>query len=397
MNQFIPFALPDIGEQEIAEVVDSLRSGWLTTGPKTKRFERDFAEFLGEEIEAISVNSATSGLHLALEALGIGPGDEVITTPYTFTATAEVIRYLGANPVFVDINPETLNIDSAKIEAAITPHTKAIIPVHVAGLACDMASILKIARKRGLKVVEDAAHALPTTYQGKLIGSLESDATVYSFYATKTLATGEGGMLVTRNPEIAARCRVMRLHGISRDAFDRYRSIKPAWHYEVIAPGFKYNMTDIAASLGIHQLKKAWILQQKRAKIAMRYSQEFADLPLLLPPLPLGSDTHAWHLYIIRLDESVKISRNSFIEQMSAKGIGCSVHFIPLHLHPYWRDTYQLKPEDFPFALSAYERAISLPIYTKMTEADQDRVIKAVKKTLINDCRTELISSPLLT
>lgn len=382
MNELIVFALPDIGEEEIAEVVDSLKSGWLTTGPKTKRFEQDFAEFLGEDIEAIAVNSATSGLHLALEALGIGPGDEVITTPYTFTATAEVIRYLGANPVFVDIDPETLNIDPAKIEVAITPHTRAIIPVHLAGLACDMASILKIARQHDLKVAEDAAHALPTTYQGKLIGSLESDATIYSFYATKPLATGEGGMLVTRNREIAARCRVMRLHGISRDAFDRYSSIKPAWHYEVIAPGFKYNMTDIAASLGIHQLKKTWTLQQKRAKIAKRYNEELADLPLLLPPSPLGSDTHSWHLYIIRLDDSSKISRNAFIEQMSAKGIGCSVHYIPLHLHPYWRDTYHLQPDDFPCALSAYERAVSLPIYPKMTEADQERVIQSVKEIL---------------
>lgn len=382
MGTFLPFALPDVGEEEITEVVDSLRSGWLTTGPKTKQFEQDFAEFIGEGVEALAINSATSGLHLALEALGIGPGDEVITTTYTFTATAEVIRYLGANPVFVDIDPKTFNIDPNKIEAAISPRTKAIVPVHFAGLACEMAPILKIAQDQQLKVVEDAAHAIPTTYQGKLIGSLESDATVYSFYATKPIATGEGGMLVTRHPEIAKRCRIMRLHGMSRDAFDRYTSTKPAWHYEVVAPGFKYNMTDLAAGLGIHQLKKAWTLRHKRAEIAKYYDSELVGLPLHLPPNASNGDSHSWHLYVIRLDDSAKISRDEFIQQMAAREIGCSVHYIPLHLHPYWRDTYNLSPEDFPCALSAYKGAVSLPIYTKMTEADGERVIKAVKEIL---------------
>jgi dTDP-4-amino-4,6-dideoxygalactose transaminase len=383
MESFLPFALPDIGEEEIAEVVNSLRSGWLTTGPKTKQFEQDFVEFLGGGVEAIAVNSATAGLHLALEALGIGSGDEVITTTYTFTATAAVSRYLGAKPIFVDIDPATFNINPAKIEAAITSRTKAIILVHLAGLACEMEPILKIAQNYGLKVVEDAAHAIPTTYQGKLIGTLASDVTVYSFYATKTIATGEGGMIVTRNPEIAQRCRIMRLHGISRDAFNRYTSTKPAWHYEVIFPGFKYNMTDLAASLGIHQLKKAWIFQQKRAKMAKYYDAEFVDLPLLVPPKPQDNDVHSWHLYLIRLDDSAKISRNTFIEKMAAKRIGCSVHYIPLHLHPYWRDTYNLQPDDFPCAQSIYERLVSLPIYTKMTEADQERVIQAVKESLM--------------
>jgi dTDP-4-amino-4,6-dideoxygalactose transaminase len=382
MNQFVPFALPDIGEEEIAEVVDSLTSGWLTTGPKTKRFEQQFAEFLGQDVEAIAVNSATSGLHLALEALGIGPGDEVITTTHTFTATAEVVRYLGANPVFIDVNLATLNIDTTLIEAAITPRTKAIVPVHFGGLACDMQPILEIAQKYNLKVVEDAAHAIPTTYQGKLIGNLDSDATVYSFYATKTVATGEGGMLVTRHPEVAKRCRIMRLHGINRDAFDRYTSTKPSWHYEVVAPGFKYNMTDVAASLGIHQLKKAWSLQQKRAAIASRYDAELADLPLHLPAKPTDKDTHSWHLYVIRLDDSAKVSRNDFIEQLAAKGIGCSVHYIPLHLHPYWRDTYNLRSEDFPHADYAYRYIVSLPIYTKMTESDIERTIQATREAL---------------
>ena len=381
-NYFLPFALPDIGEEEIAEVVDPLRSGWLTTGPKTKQFEREFAEFIGTDVVALAINSATSGLHLALEAVGISPGDEVITTPYTFTATAEVIRYLGANPVFVDIDETTFNIDPTKIEAAITQKTKAIIPVHFGGLACEMQPILEIARKYNLRVIEDAAHALPTTYQEKLIGSLESDATVYSFYATKPIATGEGGMIVTRNPEIAKRCSVMRLHGINRDAFDRYTSTKPSWYYEVVAPGFKYNMTDIAASLGIHQLKKAWQLQQKRANIAQRYDEAFADLPLLLPPKANAGDTHSWHLYVIRLTEKAPINRDVFIKQMIEKGIGCSVHYIPLHLHPYWRDTYHLQPTDFPRTLSTYQGAVSLPIYTKMTETDQEWVIKAVREIL---------------
>lgn len=237
MTSFLPFALPDIGEEEINEVVDALKSGWITTGPKARRFEEDFAQFIGNGVEALAVNSATSGLHLALEAVGVKANDEVITTPYTFTSDAEVIRYMGAHPVFVDIDANTFNIDPSKIEAAITDRTKAIIPVHVGGLSCDMKAILDIAKRYNLRVIEDAAHALPTTFNSQLIGSLDSDATVYSFYATKTMATGEGGMVVTKNPEIAKRCRVMRLHGIDRDAFDRYNSDKPSWYYEIVAPG----------------------------------------------------------------------------------------------------------------------------------------------------------------
>lgn len=382
MKYFLPFALPDIGEEEIAEVVDSLRSGWVTTGPKTKRFEKEFVDFMGGNCEAISVNSATAGLHLALEAIGVSAGDEVITTPYTFTATAEVIRYLGAHPVFVDIDPQTFNIDAGKIEAAVTDKTKAIIPVHFAGLSCDMDAIIGIARKYGLKVIEDAAHSLPTRAGGKLVGTLESDASVFSFYATKTITTGEGGMVVTRDPEVAARCRVMRLHGISRDAFDRYVSTKPAWQYEVIAPGFKYNMTDIASSLGIHQLRKAWAFQQRRQEMAERYHRELADLPLQLPPQAREGDLHAWHLYVTRLDPDAPLGRDAFIEAMAQRGIGCSVHFIPLHLHPYWRDTYNLKPEDFPESYGSYLRAVSLPLYTRMTDDDQGKVIATVRELL---------------
>lgn len=380
MSEFLPFALPDIGDEEIAEVVDSLRSGWLTTGPKTKRFEDDFSAFIGSGCEAVAVNSATAGLHLALEAVGIGPGDEVITTPYTFTATAEVIRYLGADPIFVDVDPLTFNIDPSKIVKAITQRTKAIVPVHFAGLPCDMEPILEIAKRYGLKVIEDAAHALPSLYKGTLIGALKSDATVYSFYATKTITTGEGGMVVTQDPDIAQRCKVMRLHGISRDAFDRYVSTKPSWFYEVVAPGYKYNMTDMAASLGIHQLRKAKGFQQRREEMAGRYNEAFCDLPVVLPSMAPAGDSHAWHLYVLRLHPEANVKRDRFIELMAERGVGCSVHFIPLHMHPYWRDQYDLKPSDFQNAFEIYKSAVSLPLYTKMTNDDQDRVIACVKE-----------------
>jgi dTDP-4-amino-4,6-dideoxygalactose transaminase len=379
---FLPFALPDIGEDEINEVVHALRSGWVTTGPKTKQFEADFVQWLGGGVEAIAVNSATSGLHLALEALGIGPGDEVITTAYTFTASAEVMRYLGAHPVLVDIDPGTFNIDPARIEAAITPRTKAIMPVHFAGLGCDMQAILAIARKHNLKVVEDAAHALPTRVGGELVGKLASDVTVFSFYATKTITTGEGGMVVCRDADIAKRCRLMRLHGINRDAFDRYTSNKPSWYYEIVAPGFKYNLSDVASAMGIHQLRKADTFQQQRQRMADRYSAELADLPLQMPPSARAGDLHAWHLYVLRLSTEARINRDEFIQAMFDRGIGCSVHFIPLHLHPYWRDTYKLQPSDFPQALSTFQRAVSLPLYTKMTDDDQTRVIEAVRAIL---------------
>jgi dTDP-4-amino-4,6-dideoxygalactose transaminase len=385
---FLPFALPDIGEDEIAEVVDTLRSGWVTTGPKARRFEADFAAFLGDErLQCIAVNSATAGLHLALEAIGIGPGDEVITTTHTFTATAEVVRYLGADVRLVDIDPATLNIDPTAIEAAITPRTRAILPVHYAGLAADMPAILEIARRHGLKVVEDAAHALPTTCAGNLVGTLDSAATVFSFYANKTITTGEGGMLVTRDADLAARARVMRLHGISRDAFDRFSAKVPSWYYEIVAPGFKYNLTDIAAALGLHQLKKAHAFQQRRAQIAAAYDEGLAGLPVVLPPRAPATDTHAWHLYVLRLADEPSTSapalpRDRFIERLFEAGIGCSVHYIPLHLQPYWRDRYGLNPVQFPHSQHAYERMVSLPLYTRMTDADVQRVIQAVRQVL---------------
>ena len=379
---FLPFALPEIGEDEITEVVSALRSGWVTTGPKTKQFETDFSDYLGGGLETIAVNSATAGLHLGLEAMGIGPGDEVITTTHTFTATAEVIRYLCADPVFVDVDAKTLCIDVAAVEAAITSRTKAIIPVHFGGRAANMDALLALARKHGLRVMEDAAHALPTTCGGKLIGTLDSDVAVFSFYANKTITTGEGGMLVTRDPEIAKRARVMRLHGINRDAFDRFTSKAPSWYYEIMAPGFKYNMTDIAASMGIHQLKKANAFQQKRAHIAALYDEAFAGLPIILPPHADAGDVHSWHLYTIQLADSACVARDLFIERMFEQGIGCSVHYIPLHLQPYWRETYKLTSEMFPVSQRIYERTVSLPLYTRMIEADVARVVAAVKVAL---------------
>jgi dTDP-4-amino-4,6-dideoxygalactose transaminase len=282
----------------------------------------------------------------------------------------------------VDIAPATLNIDPAAIEAAITPKTKCIIPVHYAGLAADMGAILAIAKKHGLKVVEDAAHALPTTQQGQLVGTLASDATVFSFYANKTITTGEGGMLVTRNAELAARAKVMRLHGINRDAFDRFTAKVPSWYYEIVAPGFKYNLTDIAAALGLHQLGRAKAFQQKRTELAEHYAQALADLPLVLPPQPAAGDTHSWHLYVVRLSDDARISRDAFIEALFAEGIGCSVHYIPLHLHPYWRDRYALQAGDFPHSQRAYERMLSLPLYTRMSVDDVQRVAAAARRAL---------------
>jgi len=382
---FLPFALPDIGEDEINEVVDSLRSGWVTTGPKARQFESDFSSFLGDDrLESISVNSATSGLHLALEALGVGPGDEVIVPTYTFTATAEIVRYLGATPVMVDVDSHTFNMTVDGFSAAITSKTKVVIPVHFAGLACDMRPIIELAKIHEIKIVEDAAHALPAMYRGEMIGTLDTDFTVFSFYANKTMTTGEGGMVVSRSKDLSKRCRIMRLHGISRDAFDRYTSTKPAWFYEVVAPGYKYNMPDISAAMGIHQLKRLPGFLSKRRELAKIYNDELAGLPFELPSLAPEGDQHAWHLYPIKLKPESGISRDLFIEKMAELGVGCSVHFIPLHLHPYWRDTYKLTKNMFPVAQRLFEQEVSLPLYTKMTNEDQQHVISVVKKVLDN-------------
>lgn len=377
-KSFLPFARPDIGEAEIDAVARAMRSGWVTTGPETKAFEQEFAAYLGDGVQAIAVNSATAGLHLALEAIGVGPGDEVIAPTLTFTATVEVARYLGADAVLVDVDPVTLNIDPACVEAAITPATRAIMPVHYAGLACDMGVIFDIAQRHGLHVVEDAAHALPATYRGALIGQLASAATVFSFYANKTITTGEGGMVVTRDAALAARMRVMRLHGISRDAFDRFSSRTPAWHYEIVAPGFKYNMTDMAGALGRVQLTRLPAFMQRREQLAARYLAELRDLPLVLPAQAPAGDTHAWHLFVLRLSDAAHVTRDEVIAALAAAGIGTSVHYVPLHRQPYWRDRYGLTPAQFPVADAAYQRMFSIPLFTAMSDEEQGRVIAAL-------------------
>lgn len=373
----IPFHMPSIGPEEEAAVLSVLRSGWLTTGVHAKAFEEEFASFVGAK-HALAVNSATSALHLGLDAARVGPGDRVIVPTMTFTATAEVVRYVGAEPVMVDCDVRTLNLDPGQVEQACrSGPIKAIMPVHFAGLACDMRAIRSISERHGCAIVEDAAHAFPSLYDGQHIGS-GAFAAAFSFYVTKTLTTGEGGMLSTNSDEVAHRARIMRLHGISRDAFDRYRSDKPNWHYEVVAPGFKYNMPDLAASIGRVQLRRAGELRAKRKAIADRYNHAFAHLPVTLPADAEDDHAHAWHLYVLRLGEDSGISRNEAIQQLNDCGVGTSVHFIPLHCHPYWRQHCHVGPADFPVAQAAYESMMSLPLFPDMSEVQIQHVIDAV-------------------
>lgn len=381
-STFVPFAAPDIAETEIDLVSEVMRSGWITTGPKVKQFETAFREFLGADVETVAVNSATAGLHLALDALRIGPGDDVIVPVHTFTATAAVVCHAGARPVFADVTPDSLCLDVEHVTEVLTPATRAILPVHFAGRACDMRRLISFAAGRSIDIVEDAAHALPATCDGDLVGTLDSAATVFSFYANKTITTGEGGMLVTRNRSVADRARQMRLHGISRDVFDRFQGHGSGWYYEVIAPGYKYNMTDIAAAIGIGQLQRAWEMQKRRADIASLYTEAFSDLNVELPVKNNSGDTHAWHLYYLRLPPDGSVDRDAFIAAMRERGIGCSVHYIPLHMHPFWRDTYGLNAEMFPNSTRAYYELASLPIYSRMSAADVDRVIAAVRDIL---------------
>jgi dTDP-4-amino-4,6-dideoxygalactose transaminase len=398
-DTFLPFALPDTDQTEIDAIAEAVRSGWVTTGPKTRQFEAEFAAYVGAK-HAMAVNSCTAAMHLALEAIGLGRGDEVITSPYTFAATAEVVRYFDARPVFVDICPHDLNINPDLIEAAITQRTKAVIPVHIAGLPADLDAIYAIAAKHGLAVIEDAAHAFPAMYKGRTIGQdLNSNAsshltrntqhatsstshvsrfTCFSFYATKTITTGEGGMLCTEDDALAERCHIMALHGISKDAWKRYTA-EGSWYYEIIAPGYKYNMTDVAAAMGLAQLRKAERMWRQRCEIARRYNQVFSGLPELHLPDERAECQHAWHLYILRLNlERLRIDRAQFIQELKQLNIGTSVHFIPLHLHPYYRETYGYTPADFPVAYAEYQRVISLPIYSRMSDEDVEDVMDSV-------------------
>ncbi len=375
-KEFIPFHKTSIGKEEIAEVVDTLKNGWLTTGPKTKRFEEDFEKFVGVK-HAVAVNSCTAALHLALAAIGIKEDDEVIVPTMTFTATAEVVTYFKAKPIFVDCEPDTLLIDAEKIEEKINDRTKAIIPVHYGGQACNIDRILKIAKKHKLKVIWDAAHSLPTEYKGKLVGRF-ADITCFSFYDTKTMTTAEGGMAVTDNKNYAEKMRLLSLHGMDKHAWNRYLK-GGSWRYDVVAPGFKYNLTDIAASLGSWQLKKCKSFYLKRKKIAEKYNIAFGKMKeiSLLEQKTYG--TNAWHLYVIKLNlDKLTISRDKFIEELIKINIGSSVHFIPLHLHSYWKKTYNLKAADFPSATAVYEQIVSLPIFPDMSEKDVNDVIFAL-------------------
>ncbi|HVH08857.1 MAG TPA: DegT/DnrJ/EryC1/StrS aminotransferase family protein [Gemmatimonadales bacterium] len=378
-SQFLPFSPPAVGEEEIAEVVDTLRSGWITTGPKTKRFEAAFATYLGAP-EALALSSCTAALHTALATLGIGPGDEVITTPLTFTATVNVIEHVGARPVLVDVEPDTLNIDPRAVEAALTPRTRAIIPVHYAGHPVDLDALSALATSRGCTIVEDAAHALPARYKGRLIGA-SGNPVAFSFYATKNLTTAEGGML-TAEPEFLARARILSLHGMSRDAWKRYDQ-RGSWFYEVLLPGFKYNMTDIQAALGLTQLRKLEQFQRRRGEIVREYHRAFGDAPALELPVTRPEVEHAWHLYVVRLrPEALTIDRERFLQELAARNIGTSVHFIPIHLHPYYRQRYGFAPTSFPVAFDNYQRMLSLPLHPRLTDRDVGDVIEAVHDVL---------------
>lgn len=376
-HQFIPFHKPIIEEEEINEVIDTLKSGWITTGPKTKTFEQKFQDYI-ESHYAIAVNSCTAGLHLALVAAGIGRDDEVITTPYTFAATGEVIIQVGAKPVFVDVEKDSLNIDPVEIRKAITPRTKAIIPVHFAGLPCRMPEIMEIAREHHLIVIEDAAHALAAEYHNQKIGTI-GDMTVFSFYATKNITTGEGGMVTTNNPEYAEKIRLLSLHGLSRDAWKRYTT-EGSWYYEIVYSGYKYNMTDIQAAIGLHQLSKIERFQQKRETYAQMYHEGFKNIPGIITPFQDRNLKHAWHLYVIQLNlDILNITRSEFIDELSENNIGTSVHFIPLHLHPFYKTNFVFNG-GFPNAEYAYERAISLPLYPAMSSEDVRYVIDTVNR-----------------
>ena len=384
---FIPFHRPSIGEEEIAETVDTLRSGWLTTGPRTAQFEREFAAYVSAPL-ALGVNSCTAGLHLALAALGVGPGDEVITTPLTFCATVNTILHVGATPVLADIGPDG-NIDPVSVESRITPRTKAIIPVHLTGLPCDLTRLWAIASRHDLRVIEDAAHAVGTIHDHRMIGAATanprsgSDVVAFSFYATKNLTTGEGGMVTTADPGLYDRMKRLCLHGISRDAWTRYTE-KGSWYYEVQECGFKYNMTDIQSAIGIHQLRK----QEKFIAIRRRYAGLYARIlgeldEVELPVEASASARHAWHLYSIRLNlDRLTIDRAAFIHALRDRRIGASVHFIPIPLHPFFSQYAGLPHNQCPVALELYPRLVTLPLYPEMTEAEVEYVGHTVSSLL---------------
>jgi dTDP-4-amino-4,6-dideoxygalactose transaminase len=379
-REFLIFGSPLIGEEEITEVVDTLRSGWLGTGPKTHRFEEEFRRYTGAR-HALALNSCTAGLHLALDVLGTGEGDEVITSPITFASTANVVIHRGARPVFVDVDRDTMNMDPEKLEEKITPRTRAIIPVHLAGRPCRLNEIMEIARRRNLFVIEDAAHAVEATYRGAKIGTI-GDITAFSFYATKNVVTGEGGMVTTENDEWAEEMRIKSLHGISKDAWKRY-SAEGFQPYETIYPGYKYNMMDIQASLGIHQLARVEDNLKVRERHWRRYNDAFCGMPELMTPVEEADIRHARHLYTILVrPERLRVDRNRLIEALKAENIGTGIHFTALHLHRYYRETFGFRRGDYPNAEFISDRTISLPLSAKLTDQDVDDVIAAVKKVI---------------
>jgi len=383
-QQFLVFGSPALGEAEIQEVVETLRSGWIGTGPRVARFESDFKAYIGSR-HALALNSCTAALHLSMIAAGVGPGDEVITTPLTFAATANAIVHTGASPVFVDVDPVTQNIDPASIEAAVTPRTRAIVPVHFAGRPCDMDPIMALARSRNLGVIEDAAHAIEAVYHGRHIGTI-GDAACFSFYVTKNIVTGEGGMVTTGDDAWAEKIQTYGLHGLSKGAWKRY-SDEGFVHYQVLYPGFKYNMTDMQAALGIHQLARVAEYAAIRKSIWRQYDEAFADLPVTTPAPEEPGTTHARHLYTLLLDlPKLRITRDDVVEELKAEGIGTGIHFISLHLHPYYRDRFGFSPDDFPNARRISERTLSLPLSARLSDQDVADVITAVRKVLLRNC-----------
>ncbi|MFO1449157.1 MAG: DegT/DnrJ/EryC1/StrS aminotransferase family protein [Opitutaceae bacterium] len=391
----IPFHVPSIGEDEISEVVATLRSGWLTTGPRTKQFEGDFARYVGAK-HAIALNSATAALHLALEAIGLGQGHAVLVPTMTFAATAEVVRYFDATPVLVDCREDDFNLDveDARRQArrALDQglELKAIIPVHYAGQVADIAGVKAVAAEFGLRIIEDAAHCCPALYREqaeapwKSVGS-EGDVTCFSFYANKCITTGEGGMACTNDDALAERIRIMSLHGISRDAWKRFTS-EGSWYYEIIAPGFKYNLTDVASAIGIHQLRRADRMREERELVARWYQVHLEPMAEITLPVAKPDRVHSWHLFVIRLRSGVlAIDRAQVIQELKAAGVGTSVHWMPLHMHPYYRDKYGYRPEQLPISAKLFEEIVSLPIYPGMTEASVRTVCYALKEIIVRN------------
>lgn len=372
---YLPFALPSITEEEIEAVADTLRSNWITTGPRTKQFEKDFAAYVGAKT-ALALNSCTAGLHLALVMSGVGPGDEVITTPMTFAASVNVIEHVGARPVLVDVEPETLLIDPARVAEAITPRSKAILPVHYAGHPADMNPLLELARQHGLRLIEDAAHAMPAWYDGRQVGSI-GDFTSFSFYATKNITTADGGML-TGSEEMIERARILSFHGMSRDAWLRHEVVG-GWYYDIVAPGFKYNMTDIQAALGMVQLRRLEEMQARRREVVAQYNAAFSQDKALQIPTERPNVKAAWYLYVLRLNlDRLTIDRDRFINELKARNIGSSVHYIPIHMHPYYHNKYGWSPESLPVTYREYHRVVSLPMHANLSRSDVQDVIDAV-------------------